>query len=334
MPKKRESQAWKAYVKTGAAWAKPNYVKEEEDIEEDTAVASVSTKDTPKEQPESKNQKKKENNKELMEPGTIKGGKTEVDVNPTTDNRDDDGKKIDDEGKKATKAANAKAGVKEETMNTSKNFGLPADLVKTVEEALKGNQHKIDANKNNKIDAQDFKLLKSKKKVEEEVETVDEAVNHREFGSKGKMHPTMAKGMKVGQHADFYGHGNGDKHYGMVTKNTGTAVHIKAAGKTHKFSVSHNVSEEVEELDELAPATMKSYQSKAVDSIGHAAQSARSMGSDKDHLKKPLGNEIRKRKKGLDLANERLAKKDMDEETDPGFTAEELARIEEIAKGL
>jgi hypothetical protein len=51
MPKKRESQAWKAYVKTGAAWAKPNYVKEEEDIEEDTAVASVSTKDTPKEQP-------------------------------------------------------------------------------------------------------------------------------------------------------------------------------------------------------------------------------------------------------------------------------------------
>ena len=79
--------------------------------------------------------------------------------------------------------------------------------------------------------------------------------------------------------------------------------------------------EEVEGLDELAPATMKSYQSKAVDSIGHAAQSARSMGSDKDHLKKPLGNEIKKRKKGLDLANERLAKKDMDEETDPDFAA-------------
>jgi len=83
-----------------------------------------------------------------------------------------------------------------------------------------------------------------------------------------------------------------------------------------------------EELDELAPATMKSYQSKAVDSIGHAAQSARSMGSDKDHLKKPLGNEIRKRKKGLDLANERLAKKDMDEETDPGFSeAEQLDEL-------
>jgi hypothetical protein len=44
--------------------------------------------------------------------------------------------------------------------------------------------------------------------------------------------------------------------------------------------------------------------------------------------------EIKKRNKGLDLAGERLAKKEMSEETDPGFSAEELARIEEIAKGL
>jgi len=41
---------------------------------------------------------------------------------------------------------------------------------KMLEEELKGQQHKIDANKNNKIDAHDFKLLRSKKKVEEEIE--------------------------------------------------------------------------------------------------------------------------------------------------------------------
>jgi heat shock protein HspQ len=40
-----------------------------------------------------------------------------------------------------------------------------------VSEELKGDQHKIDANKNNKIDAHDFELLRKKKKVEEE--TVD-----------------------------------------------------------------------------------------------------------------------------------------------------------------
>jgi hypothetical protein len=36
-----------------------------------------------------------------------------------------------------------------------------------VQEELKGNQDKIDANHNNKIDAQDFKILKGKKKVSE-----------------------------------------------------------------------------------------------------------------------------------------------------------------------
>jgi hypothetical protein len=43
-------------------------------------------------------------------------------------------------------------------------------------EELKGNQHKIDANKNNKIDAHDFKLLRSKLKVKKEEVELDEAV--------------------------------------------------------------------------------------------------------------------------------------------------------------
>ena len=44
-----------------------------------------------------------------------------------------------------------------------------------MSEELKGNQHKIDANKNNKIDAHDFKLLRSKMKMKkEEVEQVNE----------------------------------------------------------------------------------------------------------------------------------------------------------------
>lgn len=39
-----------------------------------------------------------------------------------------------------------------------------------IEEGLKGNQKKIDKNKNGKIDAEDFKLLKSKKKKDEKSE--------------------------------------------------------------------------------------------------------------------------------------------------------------------
>jgi molybdopterin converting factor small subunit len=39
--------------------------------------------------------------------------------------------------------------------------------IKVTAEELKGNQHKIDANKNGKIDGQDFKILRGKKKVQE-----------------------------------------------------------------------------------------------------------------------------------------------------------------------
>ena len=46
-------------------------------------------------------------------------------------------------------------------------------LKEEVDEALKGNQHKIDANKNNKIDAEDFKLLKKKKEVMKEQSDID-----------------------------------------------------------------------------------------------------------------------------------------------------------------
>jgi len=40
---------------------------------------------------------------------------------------------------------------------------------KKVAEELKGNQHKIDANKNNKVDAHDFAILRAKKKVKEDM---------------------------------------------------------------------------------------------------------------------------------------------------------------------
>jgi len=50
-------------------------------------------------------------------------------------------------------------------------------------EGLKGNQKKLDANKNGKIDGQDFKLLKKKKKANEDVETEDMNALVEEFES-------------------------------------------------------------------------------------------------------------------------------------------------------
>ena len=42
-------------------------------------------------------------------------------------------------------------------------------MIDAVNEALKGDQHKIDMNKNKKIDAHDFELLRNKKEVKEEL---------------------------------------------------------------------------------------------------------------------------------------------------------------------
>ena len=53
-------------------------------------------------------------------------------------------------------------------------------MVDAVNEALKGDQHKIDANKNNKIDAHDFKLLRAKKKTMKEfVEQLAESLSSK-----------------------------------------------------------------------------------------------------------------------------------------------------------
>ena len=58
-------------------------------------------------------------------------------------------------------------GAKEEVAASMFNTEDCADCSEEqVDEALKGNQHKIDANKNGKIDAQDFKMLRKKKMKE------------------------------------------------------------------------------------------------------------------------------------------------------------------------
>lgn len=67
-----------------------------------------------------------------------------------------------------------------------------------VQEELKGKQHKIDKNKNGKIDAQDFKLLRK-----EEVEEIEEAVTRKHFQMVAdliKSHEDPAKRKELAQH--------------------------------------------------------------------------------------------------------------------------------------
>lgn len=77
----------------------------------------------------------------------------------------------------------------------------------SVQEALKGKQHKIDANKNGKIDAHDFEVLKSRKArgqgeaVDEQIETVEEGWDDMLKDVKSKMgtQPNGGSGVKKGK---------------------------------------------------------------------------------------------------------------------------------------
>lgn len=382
MPKKRENDNWKAYVKTGADWAKPENVKEEEQIDElspelvgkvnkartvggkpskteagertlqtavknawvktkvgtvkketieEDSVAGVSTKDTPKEQPEVGKQKK-ENQKDLKDAGSIKGGKTEVDLNPTTDDRDDAGKKMDNDSKKATKAANAQAGVKEETMDT-RNFGLPADLIKTVaetmgkcskcgkmpcqcdgdpkkvEEELKGNQKKLDKNHNGKLDSDDFKMLRKEEVVDEASMSRREAGAHYDANKKaGNTSDTMAD-------------------YKNKTAYQKAAL---AAKKTIKMKEEVESLDEVEQIDEISKKLAARYNNKVAREVSKNQNS----GGDPAKLLKRKNREAGHKLSWNKYHNYKVKVPATNEETDPGFSEAELAHIEAIVKDM
>lgn len=149
--------------------------------------------------------KKKPNTQDEDDPREIKGGKTAIDLKPTTNDNTEDSTKEDKISKTARNKVNKEIGakgVKEETMTGKLTLGSSESLINSIAEAMKsmkaicpkckkakcmceawkeeaeleekliGGQKKIDANHNGKIDAQDFKILKGKKKVEEE--TVEE----------------------------------------------------------------------------------------------------------------------------------------------------------------
>ena len=303
------------YLDTVADYIESGSVKEEA-IEEDTAVASVSTKDTPKEQPEPKN-KKKDDGKDLMEPGTIKGGKTEVDLEPTTDDRSDDGKKIN-KNEKATKAANAHAGVKEETMNTTKHFGLPADLIAAVTEALKGGQKKLDKNHNGKIDGQDFKILRKEEVVDEE---------------------RMSKGRRDALARKTSFTADPPRRLEKPEPKETKSDKIKA----YRADRDKHMEEEVEAVDEASNAANKIKKGEYETKVGTSAIADK----DNEHgawgretIRRGLNPDVAKRHQGRLIAKGRSTNNmhqkgsDVVRKEEVELSAEELARIEEIHNNL
>jgi heat shock protein HspQ len=107
----------------------------------------------------------------------------------------------------------------------------------TISEELKGDQHKIDKNKNNKIDAEDFKLLRGEKKMKEETELQE---SHFKVGDKVKCKSSGMKGEVVKLDKD---HGDDDEAYYTVKREDGETKKMAPKDMT-------KINEDVEQIQE------------------------------------------------------------------------------------
>ena len=187
----------------------------------------------------------------------------------------------------------------------ARGVGMKKEELEQTQEALKGNQHRIDKNKNGKVDKNDFELLRKE-------EVVDEGMLNQ-LRDRGN----VATGQKQQDRKNF------DTNTGAALKPNSTISGIRA-------KMQNKVQEEAEVLDELSKSTLGSYVKKAAaDStisrkIGadfeHQASKARSttMKAASTSLADKFKSDARNRKSNVDKAVDRLTKEET-EQTQEGW---------------
>ena len=190
--------------------------------------------------------------------------------------------------------------------NNEKLRNVAEVAAKIMGEALKGNQHKIDANKNDKVDAQDFKILRGEKKMKEEVEAIDEvaAEDHSAQQVYDKAHMAYMNKHHKNVPADKQkaAESEAHKHASAIMK-AKYPHHTASKGEGQVYRLS---KEEIELLDELNKSTLGSYvNASARDAVHRTAKEVETGRLDK------LAD---KRMKGIKLATKKLAKEGTVEE--------------------
>jgi hypothetical protein len=207
------------------------------------------------------------------------------------------------------------------------------------QEALKGNQHLIDKNKNNKVDPEDFKILRGEKKTVKEDSGGSDEDQRKDLQRKmglpqtGKK-PTPQKEEVVdesllGQLRDRGNVATGQKQQDRKNfdTNTGAALKPNSTISGIRAKMQNKVQEESEQIDELSKSTLGSYIKKAAaDStisrkIGadfeNRANSKRSpaMKDASTALSDKFKSDSRKRKANVDKAVDRLTKEEKQPKT-------------------
>jgi len=206
--------------------------------------------------------------------------------------------------------------------DTPKNFGLSQSLIDVVKnvvgEELKGGQKNLDANKNGKIDGEDFALLR-KKKMKEEVEQIEElhSLKGKSLVDLKDMRDTART--KMNSHsklsreyfrADKYS--DGKKHQAIANQHEDDFNRIQKAIKSHP---DYMKKEEVEE----AVYTPKGYDESPVKGVD-----PRIVQPIKNLKKKPLPGEM-----GLKFGK---MKEEVEQFDEARRTPEQEARAKRMAK--
>ena len=171
----------------------------------------------------------------------------------------------------------------------TKGWGDGGKSMKAGYGKLVGNQHKIDANKNGKVDAHDFKLLRKKKKVAEEAEQIEE-VNVNQI--KKDLDSGMSHDAVIGKHAN---------------KRTTNTDAIRKVIKQHAWD-KRMKKEEVEQIDELSTPTLQSYRKKAR-AQGNAIVDKMKMGGGDWSKDQKDTKTLRKRSAGANMSGKQLVKR-------------------------
>lgn len=248
---------------------------------------------------------------------------------------------------------------------------LEADYKNKVEE-LKGDQHKIDKNKNNKIDAHDFKILRGEKTMQKEAAATphytDDSGNQYHYGASGYVSVKNKSGIDQGQrhlndmsavHKKNYEkvHGmawnqkneeveleEGSKHAARPrsASRPGTEPPVKgklqdrmAAARERMDAKKKDVKEDVEQIDELNKDTVYSYNKKSISATGKLDKQLGSQirsGNAPDANK--TAHKLNKRLTGQERADARLNKEESEQVDERTLTKGETSEKERIVKGM
>ena len=211
-----------------------------------------------------------------------------------------------------------------------------AEAVKSVvDEALKGDQHKIDKNKNGKVDAHDFKLLR-KEEAKKPVSPFDWKNTPRQTAEKGEKTGHTAKKISTGTvYTKKYTKEEAtQEEFNKEIKIAQDKSTGKVKAEVAKPAVQAVQNEQVEQLDELSKKTLGSYVKKASHDVAHKGALTRQFANDSAAAKKD--SNYWDAKKADDKSNKMFAKswkrrENMGKAVDR-LAKEEYEQLDELSK--